>query len=930
MKFKVHYLDLATGGSLVVALRKADAKHLDAFSGDRVLLKHGNKEVVCILDLAESKKELKEGSIGLFEEVLSRLGVKSGDIIDVKYTGKPKSVNHIREKLFGKKLSYQQLYEIADDITNDRLTQIEKTYFVSAYFAHGFTLDETVNLTKALVFTGNKLKFGKLTLDKHCLSGDTPVIIKNSSKVKIKGIGEIIDNAFESNAKDIVWKNGAEYLTKNPKNIQVLTFGDDGIVKFVSVTGFFRVKSPPKMQEITLIGNRTVKVTPDHTVFILRKGKIINIPASILKCGDHVIVPSGIKNMTKPITEIKVDLPQNGRFKVVDTLHITPEFMRLLGYYVSEGFTNEQGIFFNFGSHEKELIEETKSYVKKVFGFESTINIPHPTAVRVTVYSKQLAQLFKEKMDAGCNALEKKIPSFVFDLSRELQLEFLQALFNGDGYVRRGYEAIYVTASKQLSTDLQYLLSLLGMSVSLSISKKGRRKFPTRESDVAESYYVYTQAREIFGEREKPNVSYLNLLPTTELGEINKLKIKDYEMKRAFRRNKYITKENLRKCLDALTSSDIKKIINGNLSVLPVKRNEEVEANTSFVYDFYVEGYNKFMAGTAPLTVHNCIGGVPGNRTTMVVIPIIAAAGFTIPKTSSRAITSPAGTADTMECLARVELPPHQIIEVVKKTGACIVHGGSMNLAPADDKIIEVERPLSIDAEGQLLASVLAKKHSVSANLVLIDIPMGKSCKAKNLKEAKHLQKMFEVVGKKLGMKVKVVITDGSHPIGYGIGPLFESDNVMSVLRNEARAPSDLKNKAIFMAGLLLEMTGKYKKGEGAKKAKEILESGKALTKMEQIIHFQGAEKKVSPGKFTFKVFAPKSGKIVSVDNEIIARIARISGNPEDKGAGLILVKNYGDKVNKGDLLYTVYAHGETKIGLVKEVLKEGNGYTIR
>lgn len=125
-------------------------------------------------------------------------------------------------------------------------------------------------------------------------------------------------------------------------------------------------------------------------------------------------------------------------------------------------------------------------------------------------------------------------------------------------------------------------------------------------------------------------------------------------------------------------------------------------------------------------------------------------------------------------------------------------------------------------------------------------------------------------------------------------------------------------------------MTGKYKKGEGAKKAKEILESGKSLTKMEQIIHFQGAEKKVSPGKFTFKVFAPKSGKIVSVDNEIIARIARISGNPEDKGAGLILVKNYGDKVNKGDLLYTVYAHGETKIGLVKEVLKEGNGYKIR
>ncbi len=929
MKFKVKDLDLATGGPHIAALHKKDARHIDSRSGDRIIVKYGKKEVTCILDIAESKRELAPGSIGLFEEVLDKLKVKNGSIVELKFTGKPESVNHIREKLFGKQLCYEQLFHIADDITNDRLTEIEKTYFVSACFAHGLSIREIVDLTKALVLTGDKLKFGKLTLDKHCLSGDTPVIVRNSSKVKVRGIGEIIDYIFESNANDIVWRDGAEYLAKNPKNIQVLTFGDDGVVKFVPVTGFFRVNSPSKLQEVTLMGNRKVKVTPDHTIFTLKKGRITNVPAAELKAGDFVVVPSGINDTTDPLTEIKVEPMENERFKKVNSISITSEFMRLLGYYIAEGFTNEQGIFLNFGSHENDLIEDAKKCVKSVFGFEPTINIPHPTAIRVTVYSQQLAKLFQEKINAGCSALEKRIPAFVFDLDRELQLDFLRALFRGDGYTRRGYEAIYVTSSKQLSTDLQYFLSLLGMSVSLSCSKAGKRMFPTGESDVVESYYIYTQAREIFGERKQLNVSYLNLLPAKELGEVDASKISDYELRRAFKRNNYITKENLRKCLGALTCPDVKKIISGNLAVLPVKRNEEVEATTTYVYDFYVEGYNKFMAGTAPMAVHNCIGGIPGNRTTMVVIPIIAAAGFIIPKTSSRAITSPAGTADTMECLAKVELPPQKIKKIVKKNGACIVHGGSMNLAPADDKIIEVEHPLSIDAEGQLLASVLAKKYSVSADHVLIDIPMGKSSKAKNWKEANHLKERFELIGKKLGMNVKVIVTDGSHPVGRGIGPLFEAEDVMSVLRNDSHAPQDLREKALFMAGVLLEMTDKYKKGEGRKAAQQILESGKAWVKMNNIIDAQGRQKKPARGKFTFCMNSNKSGKIIAVDNDVVAKIARIAGCPQDKGAGLILHKNVGDAVKKGELLYTVYAYNQFKLNLAKELICQNCGYIM-
>lgn len=492
MKFKVKDMDIATGDLLVVILHEKDAKKLDLKSGDRILLKYGKEEAVCILDISESHKAVSEGKIGLFEEVLSRLKVKDGQTIELKFTGKPESISHIRAKLFGKRLSYEELYHIMDDITNDRLTDIEKTYFVSGCFSSGMTHDEIVDMTRAMVETGDKVKFNGITLDKHS------------------------------------------------------------------------------------------------------------------------------------------------------------------------------------------------------------------------------------------------------------------------------------------------------------------------------------------------------------------------------------------------------------------------------------------------------IGGVPGNRTTMIVIPIIAAAGFTIPKTSSRAITSPAGTADTMECLAEVELPREKILRVVKKTGACMVHGGSMNLAPADDKIIEVEHPLSIDAESQLLASVMAKKYSVSASHVLIDIPMGKSTKANTWKKANHLKQMFELIGKKLKMNVHVIMTDGSQPIGYGIGPLLETRDVLAVLKNYDTAPQDLRKKALFMSGILLEMTGKYKRGTGLSAATEILKSGKAWKKMQEIIAAQGKRPAPPLGKFHFMVKSPKIGRIREIDNEIIAKVARLAGAPHDKGAGMFIFRKVNDTIEKNDGLYEIYAPNKFKLELALEYIKENNGYLIK
>ncbi len=326
----------------------------------------------------------------------------------------------------------------------------------------------------------------------------------------------------------------------------------------------------------------------------------------------------------------------------------------------------------------------------------------------------------------------------------------------------------------------------------------------------------------------------------------------------------------------------------------------------------------------------HCTGGVPGNRTTMVVVPIIAAAGLTMPKTSSRSITSPAGTADTVEVLTNVVLTPQRMREIVEKTNGCMVWGGSMNLAPADDKIIRVEKLLGIDAEGQLLSSVMAKKYSVGATHVLIDIPVGNNCKAKTYHEARRIRDGFLRLGKNLGMNVNVVLTDGSRPIGNGIGPYLEAMDVMAVLRNEKEAPQDLKEKAIIMAGILLEMAGKAPRYKGRILAQRILESGLALTKMEEIIQAQGKPQKVRLGKHSCDVVAKSSGIVVEINNMLLSKTTHLLGCPRNKGSGVYLRKKVGDKVVPHDVLCTLYAESAIRLRYAKEFMAAHQFYGVK
>ena len=199
------------------------------------------------------------------------------------------------------------------------------------------------------------------------------------------------------------------------------------------------------------------------------------------------------------------------------------------------------------------------------------------------------------------------------------------------------------------------------------------------------------------------------------------------------------------------------------------------------------------------------IGGIPGNRTSMVVVPIVAAHGLTIPKTSSRAITSPAGTADTMEVLARVDLGVEEMKEVVNACHGCLVWGGHVNLSPADDILISVERPLGIDTREQMVASIMSKKLAAGSTHLLIDLPVGPAAKVTTAMDAMRLRKLFEFVGDHFGISVEVVTTDGRQPVCSGIGPVLESQDVIAVLSNAPGAPIDLREKSLRLAAHRLE-----------------------------------------------------------------------------------------------------------------------------
>lgn len=302
------------------------------------------------------------------------------------------------------------------------------------------------------------------------------------------------------------------------------------------------------------------------------------------------------------------------------------------------------------------------------------------------------------------------------------------------------------------------------------------------------------------------------------------------------------------------------------------------------------------------------VGGIPGNRTTPIVVAIVAAAGLIIPKTSSRAITSPAGTADTIETMTPVNLTGHEIQAIVAKEGGCMAWGGALGLSPADDILIRVERVLDLDTVGQMIASVLSKKVAVGATHVVIDVPVGPTAKIRSDIDFLKLESYFSIVGKAFGLQVFTIKTDGHQPLGKGIGPALEAKDILAVLRNEKDAPVDLKNKAILLASTLLEFAGKVSQDQGMILAKQLLESGVALKKFMAICEAQGGFQEPSTASITHDICASDSGIVTEIDNRNLAKVAKLAGAPHDAAAGIEFFAKIGTQVKPGQVLYRIHS----------------------
>jgi thymidine phosphorylase len=338
-------------------------------------------------------------------------------------------------------------------------------------------------------------------------------------------------------------------------------------------------------------------------------------------------------------------------------------------------------------------------------------------------------------------------------------------------------------------------------------------------------------------------------------------------------------------------------------SAMPLDRNEVVYLTRAMVQA------GERLKWDSPVVIDkHSVGGLPGNRTTPIIVAIVAANGLMIPKTSSRAITSPAGTADTMETLTNVDLDLATMRRVVEQEGGCLAWGGSVQLSPADDVLIRVERVLDIDTEGQLVASVLSKKIAAGSTHVVLDIPVGPTAKVRSQENADAIADALVEVAQLCGVEVRCVRTDGDQPVGRGIGPALEARDVLAVLRGAPDAPADLRRRACLLAGAALEIAGRCSVGQGTRLAQQTLADGRAWAKFQRICEAQGGLREPPRSAVNRPLLAPRSGRVMAMNNRTLARLAKLAGAPDDKVAGIELHVRLGDEVAVGEPLLTVHA----------------------
>ena len=326
---------------------------------------------------------------------------------------------------------------------------------------------------------------------------------------------------------------------------------------------------------------------------------------------------------------------------------------------------------------------------------------------------------------------------------------------------------------------------------------------------------------------------------------------------------------------------------------------------------------------------HHCLGGVPGNKTDIIITAIVAAYGLPIPKTAARSLTSCAGVADTFSVLANVDISEDKLHQLIKEHRGAIADYNTLPIAPASKIIASVERAIGITQQQHIVAEILAIKLATGITHLVLDIPVGSTSRIKSTNEAMRIRKLVEYIGDMLSIEIDAVITDGSEPIGNGIGAVLEARYVMKILRNKEDAPQDLLEKSLFLAGRILEFDPKLRGGQGYHVAKEILTSGRALETLSRIIYAQGKAPQAQLGHLTRDIISAKAGIVESIDNKRINKIGILAGASQYPGAGLDLLKKVGDVVESGEPLYRIHSVTSSDFAFANSFVDGDNGYEI-
>ena len=318
-------------------------------------------------------------------------------------------------------------------------------------------------------------------------------------------------------------------------------------------------------------------------------------------------------------------------------------------------------------------------------------------------------------------------------------------------------------------------------------------------------------------------------------------------------------------------------------------------------------------------------GGV-GDKTTLIIAPLVAACGGKVAKMSGRGLGHTGGTIDKMESIPnlKVSLEQDAFINQVNKIGLAVI-GQSEGLAPADKKLYALRDVTgTVDSIPLIASSVMSKKLASGAQAILLDVKVGSGAFMKNIEDARELAKAMVDIGKGNGRSIKAILTDMDRPLGHAIGNALEIREVIDTLKGHG--PEDLTHECIIMAAHMLVLSHMCDYETALNRVQQALDSGVALERLRLMVDAQGGDSRViddesilTIGQFTYDVIAPQDGYIIHMNTEqcgiasvMLGAGRTVKDGPIDYSAGILMHKKTGDSVTVGECIATLYASDES------------------